>query len=35
VDWYAITVKNDLQAKGIIEAYTEKGKKLHRLGKAK
>jgi hypothetical protein len=31
VEWYAVTVKNDLQAKGVIEAFTEKGKKLHRL----
>jgi hypothetical protein len=33
VDWYAITIKNDLQAKGEIDVYTEKGKKLHRLKK--
>lgn len=33
VDWYAITVKNDLHAQGEIEVYTEKGKKLHRLKK--
>ena len=31
VDWYALTVKNDMHARGIIEVYTEKGKKLHRL----
>ena len=35
VEWYAVTVKNDLQSKGIIEAFTEKGKKLHRLAKKK
>ena len=33
VGWYAITVKNDLQARGVIEALTEKGKKLNRLKK--
>ena len=33
VEWYAVTVKHDMHARGIIEVYTEKGKKLHRLGK--
>lgn len=33
VDWYAITVKNDMEARGTIEAFTEKGKKLNRLKK--
>ena len=33
VDWYAITVKHDLHARGIIEVFTVKGKKLHRLKK--
>ena len=31
VEWYAVTIKNDMVAKGVIEAFTEKGKKLHRL----
>lgn len=29
--WYAVTVKNDMEANGVIETITEKGKKLHRL----
>ena len=29
--WYAVSVKLDMEAKGMIEAFTEKGKKLHRL----
>jgi len=33
VDWYAVTVKNDMHARGIIEVFTEKGKKLLRLVK--
>ena len=31
VEWYAVTIKNDMVANGIIETFTEKGKKLHRL----
>ena len=31
--WYAVTVKHDMHARGIIEVYNEKGKKLHRLKK--
>ena len=34
VEWYAVTVKKDMEANGIIEVYMEKGKKLHRLKKA-
>ncbi len=33
VEWYAITIKNDLQSKGVVEAFTAKGKKLHRIKK--
>ena len=33
VEWYAVTVKHDMQARGVIEAYTERGRKLHRLMK--
>jgi hypothetical protein len=35
VEWYTVTVKNDLQAKGAIETFTTKGKKLHRLADKK
>lgn len=31
VGWYTVTVKHDLHARGRIEVFTEKGKKLHRL----
>lgn len=31
VNWYAVTVKNDMQAKGIINVFTKGGKKMHRL----
>ena len=33
LEWYAVTVKNDMEARGIIQSYMEKGKKLHRLSK--
>jgi len=33
VEWYAVTVKKDMEATGIIETSVEKGKKLHRLKK--
>jgi len=33
IEWYAVTVKNDMEARGIIEAVTRKGKKLNRLKK--
>lgn len=33
VEWYAITVKNDMEAHGIIESFTQKGKKLNALKK--
>jgi hypothetical protein len=33
VDWYAITIKNDLEARGIISTITGKGKKLNSLSK--
>ena len=33
VGWYAVTVKNEMEASGVIEVFTEKGKKLHRLKK--
>ena len=31
VSWYAVTIKNDLEVRNIIETFTVKGKKLHRL----
>jgi len=31
VSWYAVTVKHDLVAKGIIRTWMEKGKRLHEL----
>jgi hypothetical protein len=31
VPWYAVTVKNDMEVRGVIETFNEKGKKLHRL----
>ena len=31
VEWYAVSVKNDMQARGVIEIFIKKGKKLHRL----
>jgi hypothetical protein len=33
VSWYAVTVKHDMHARGVIEVFTEKGKKLHRVKK--
>lgn len=31
VSWYTITVRLDLETRGMVETYTEKGKKLNRL----
>ena len=31
VEWYTVTIKNDMVAKAVIETFMEKGKKLHRL----
>jgi hypothetical protein len=33
VGWYAVTVKHDMQVRGVIEVFTEKGRKLHRIKK--
>jgi len=33
IEWYAVTVKHDMHARGIIEVFSEKRKKLHRLSK--
>jgi uncharacterized protein DUF6958 len=35
ISWYAVSVKLDMETRGMIEAFTEKGKKLHRLKKKK
>jgi hypothetical protein len=29
VEWYTVTIKHDMHARGIIEVFTEKGTKLH------
>lgn len=31
IGWYTVTIKNDMEARGIISVSTEGGKKLHRL----
>lgn len=31
IPWYTISVRLDLETKGIVETFTEKGKKLNRL----
>lgn len=33
VGWYAVTVKHDMHSGGVIEVFTEKGKKLHLIKK--
>lgn len=33
VGWYAISIKHDMHARGVIDVFTEKAKKLHRLKK--
>lgn len=33
IPWYTISVRLDLETKGIVETFTEKGKKLNRLKK--
>ena len=33
IDWFGISVKNHLEARGVVESYMEKGKKLNRLKK--
>jgi len=33
IEWYAVTVKHDMHARGVIDVFSEKGKKLHRLKK--
>jgi hypothetical protein len=31
VEWYGVTVKNDLQSRGLIQVWMEKGRKMHGL----
>lgn len=31
VEWYTVTVKHDMHARGILKVFTEKGRKLHSL----
>jgi hypothetical protein len=31
IPWYTISIRLDLETKGMVETYTEKGKKLSRL----
>ena len=33
IPWYTISVRLDLETRGIVETFTEKGKKLNRLAK--
>src|SRR5258706_1483824 len=33
IPWYTISVKRDLETRGIVETFEEKGKKLNRLRK--
>jgi hypothetical protein len=33
IPWYVISVRLDLETRGIVETFTEKGKKLNRLSK--
>ncbi|MBI5372796.1 MAG: hypothetical protein HZA79_12305 [Sphingobacteriales bacterium] len=34
IPWYTISVRLDLETRGLVETFTEKGKKLNRLKKA-
>jgi len=33
IPWYTISIRLDLETRGIVETFTEKGKKLNRLSK--
>ena len=33
IPWYAVTVKNDMEVRGLLKVYTEKGKKMNSLRK--
>lgn len=33
IPWYTISIRLDLETRGIVETFTEKGKKLNRLRK--
>lgn len=34
IPWYTISIRLDLETRGIVETFTEKGQKLNRLRKA-
>ena len=33
IPWYTISIRLDLETKGVVETFTEKGKKLKRIAK--
>lgn len=33
IAWYTISIRLDLESRGIVETFTEKGKKMNRLAK--
>lgn len=33
IPWYTISIRLDLETRGVVETFTEKGKKLNRLAK--
>ena len=33
LEWYCISIKNDMHSRGVLEVFSEKGRKLHRLKK--
>jgi len=33
IPWYTISIRLDLETRGLVETFTEKGKKLNRLAK--
>lgn len=35
IDWYAVTIKNDMDARGELKVYIKNGKKLHALKEVK
>lgn len=35
IPWYTITIRLDLESRGLVETYTEKGRKLNRLAAKK
>jgi hypothetical protein len=33
IGWYTVTIKHDMHARGVLDVYTLKGQKLHRIKK--